>query len=207
MPVNRKMQARLDPRAPLVLDTRELGRRPGSLRRLSLPVPAPEGFGLELVGVPAGAQLDLDLRLESVMEGVLVSGTVTTVVVGECARCLGSIDDEVVADVQELFAYPDSATQETTSEDEVSRLEGDYLDLEPATRDAVLLALPLIPLCREDCPGLCAVCGERWDDLPPEHSHDQADPRWAALQEASENRAQRGSERAGNQFSDNSQES
>ena len=156
------------------------------MRRLSLPVPAPEGFGLELVGVPAGAQLFLDLRLESVMEGVLVSGTVTTKVVGECARCLGPIDGEVVADVQELFAYPDSATLETTSEDEVSRLEGDYLDLEPATRDAVLLALPLIPLCREDCPGLCAGCGERWDDLPPEHSHDQADPRWAALQQFSD---------------------
>ena len=203
MPVNRKTQARLDPRAPLVLDTRELGRRPGSMRRLSLPVPAPAGFGLELVGVPAGAQLLLDLRLESVMEGVLVSGTVTTAVTGECARCLDPVSDEVVAEVQELFAYPDSATQETTSKDEVSRLEGDYLDLEPATRDAVLLALPLIPLCREDCLGLCATCGERRDTLPPEHSHDQVDPRWAPLQEASENRAQK-DER---QLSDNSQES
>lgn len=187
MSVNRKTQARLDPRAPLVLDTRELGRRPGSMRRLSLPVPAPEGFGLELVGVPAGAQLSLDVRLESVMEGVLVSGTVTAAVVGECARCLGPISDEVVAEVQELFAYPDSSTEETTSKDEVSRLEGDYLDLEPATRDAVLLALPLIPLCREDCPGLCAGCGERRETLPPDHSHDQSDPRWAALQDLSDN--------------------
>ncbi|MGB9377287.1 MAG: YceD family protein [Mycobacteriales bacterium] len=156
------------------------------MRRLSLPVPAPEGFGLELVGVPAGAELGLDLRLESVMEGVLVSGTITAAVEGECARCLGPISDQVVAEVQELFAYPDSSTQETTSEDEVSRLEGDYLDLEPATRDAVLLALPLIPLCSEDCEGLCAVCGERRDGLPPDHSHDQADPRWAALQQLSD---------------------
>ncbi len=138
---------------------------------------------MELVGVPVGAQLALDLRLESVMEGVLVSGTVTVEVVGECARCLDPVSDEVVADVQELFAYPDSSTQETTSEDEVSRLEGDYLDLEPAVRDAVLLALPLIPLCREDCPGLCAVCGEQREGLPPDHSHDEVDPRWAALKQ------------------------
>lgn len=181
--MNRKTQARLDPRAPLVLNTRELGRRPGSMRRLSLPVPAPSGFGLELVGVPAGAQLQLDLRLESVIEGVLITGTVSAPVVGECARCLGAVTDEVVADVQELFAYPDSITEETTSEDEVSRLDGDYLNLEPVVRDALVLALPLIPLCREDCLGLCPTCGERRDELPPDHAHDQVDLRWAALKQ------------------------
>ena len=161
---------------------------------------------MELVGVPARAPLLLDLRLESVMEGVLVSGAVTASVVGECARCLGPVGGEVVAEIQELFAYPDSSTEETTSQDEVSRLEGDYLDLEPVARDAVLLVLPLIPLCREDCLGLCGTCGERWDTLPPEHSHYQADLRWAALQAASEDRAERGSER--DEYSrDNSQES
>ncbi len=136
-----------------------------------------------MVGVPAGAPLHLDLRLESVIEGVLVTGTVSAPVTGECARCLGPVTDEVVADVQELFAYPDSLTEETTSEDEVSRLDGDYLDLEPVARDAVVLALPLIPLCREDCLGLCATCGERLDELPAGHSHDQVDLRWAALQQ------------------------
>ncbi len=153
------------------------------MRRLSFPVPAPAGLGLEMVGVPMGAQLDLDLRLESVLEGVLVSGAVSAPVAGECARCLGPVTDDVVADIQELFAYPDSATEETTSEDEVSRTDGDYLDLEPVVRDAVVLALPLIPLCREDCPGLCATCGERRDVLPPDHTHDQVDLRWAALQQ------------------------
>jgi len=136
-----------------------------------------------MVGVPVGAPLDLDLRLESVIEGVLVSGTVTAPIEGECARCLGPVTGEVVTDVQELFAYPDSVTEETTSEDEVSRLDGDYLDLEPVVRDAVVLALPLVPLCREDCRGLCATCGERLDELPPGHAHDQVDPRWAALQQ------------------------
>ncbi len=136
-----------------------------------------------MVSVPAGAPLDLDVRLEAVMEGVLVTGTVSAPVTGECVRCLGPVTAEVVAHVQELFAYPDSATEETTSADEVSRLEGDYLDLEPVVRDTVVLALPLIPLCREDCLGLCATCGERREELPPDHRHDDVDPRWAALEQ------------------------
>ncbi len=157
------------------------------MRRLSFPVLAPDGLGLELVGVPAGARLHLDLRLESVMEGVLVTGTVSASVAGECARCLGPVTDELVVDMQELFAYPDSTTEETTSPGEVSRLEGDFCDLEPVVRDAVVLGLPLVPLCREGCPGLCAICGERWDELPTGHRHDQADPRWAALQQLHDN--------------------
>ena len=180
MPENRKPQTRLDPRQPLVLDTRELGRRPGSMRTLRLTVPAPEGLGGELIGVPAGADLDLDLRLESVMEGVLVSGTATAPLSGECGRCLEPVDTTSTVDLQELFAYADSEDQD----EDVSLLSGDLLDLEPALRDAVVLALPLTPLCREDCAGLCAECGERLDDLPEDHAHDAPDPRWAALQSA-----------------------
>jgi uncharacterized protein len=180
---NRKTQEHLDPRSPLVLDTRELGRRAGSLKRLSRPVPAPALLGLELVGVPEGADIELDLRLESVMEGVLVSGTATMPLAGECSRCLNEFTDELTVDIQELFAYPDSTTDVTTEEDELSRLQGDFLDLEPVLRDAVVLALPPNPLCREDCPGLCAECGVHWDDLPSGHTHDQVDPRWAGLQQ------------------------
>ena len=182
MPENRKSQHRLDPRQPLVVDTRELGRRPGSMREVRFPAPAPEGLGVELIGVPPGADLDLDLRLESVMEGVLVSGVATVPLTGECGRCLESVDDTLTVDLQELFAYPES---ETGGDDEdLARMEGDLLDLEPVLRDAVVLALPLTPLCREDCSGLCAECGERLDDLPEDHAHDAPDPRWAALQSA-----------------------
>jgi uncharacterized protein len=184
MPENRKTQApHIDPRSPLVLDTRELGRRPGSMKRLRRPVPAPDGFGLELIGVPQGATIDLDLRLESVMEGVLVSGTASMPAEGECGRCLDPFSETVVVDLQELFAYPDSTSDFTSTEDEVSRLQGDFLDLEPVLRDAVVLALPTNPLCREDCPGLCPECGVHLDELPSDHSHDQVDPRWAALQQ------------------------
>jgi uncharacterized protein len=176
-----KITPRLDPRQPLVLDTRELGRRPGSMRAVRWSVPAPADLGVELARVSQDAPLELDLRLEAVVEGVLVSGTVTAPVTGECARCLNPVAEELSVDLQELFAYPDSATEETTDEDEVSHLVGDLLDLEPLVRDALVLALPLSPLCREDCRGLCPGCGLRYDELPADHTHTTIDPRWAAL--------------------------
>lgn len=153
------------------------------MRTVQVTVPAPADLGLELIRVPEGAPLTLDLRLEAVQEGVLASGTLTAPVTGECGRCLDPITDEVVVDLQELYAYAHSATDDTTEEGEVSRLDGDLLDLEPVVRDAVVLGLPLTPVCREDCRGLCATCGARWDDLPPDHTHEQLDPRWAALAE------------------------
>ena len=175
--------ARLDPRRPFVLDVRELGRRAGSMRAVRVEVPAPAEMTVGMAGIPEGEPLTLDLRLESVVEGVLVSGTVTAPVTGECARCLTPVSDTVSVPVTELFAYPDSATEQTSEEDEVSHLVGDMLDLEPLVRDALVLDLPLSPLCRDDCRGLCAGCGERLDDLPADHTHTMTDPRWAALAE------------------------
>ena len=148
------------------------------MRTVRFPAPAPEDLGGELIGVPAGAEIDLDLRLESVMEGVLVSGTATAPLSGECGRCLEPVDETLTVDLQELFAYADSEDQD----EDVPLMEGDLLDLEPVLRDAVVLALPLTPLCRPDCAGLCAECGERLDDLPEDHAHAAADPRWTALQ-------------------------
>jgi uncharacterized protein len=172
-----RRSAPMDPRDPFVFDTRELGRRAGSMRHVSRTVPAPAELGLDVLGVPEGSDLALSLRLEAVMEGVLVSGQVTAALAGECVRCLDRLADTLEADVQELFAYPDSEV----SDDEAFRLEGDLLDLEPVVRDAVVLALPLSPVCRADCPGLCARCGARLAD-DPGHAHEEVDPRWAALQ-------------------------
>ena len=174
-------QTHLDPRSPLVLDTRDLPRRPGALRRVNRVVPAPADLGLELIRVPEGADLTLDLRMESVSEGVLVSGIASAPVAGECGRCLRPISDSVTVTIQELYAYEHSTTDETAGEDEVGRLQGDLINLEPVLRDAVVLALPTNPLCRADCPGLCPDCGAPWDELPADHSHQQVDPRWAAL--------------------------
>ena len=174
---------RLDPRAPLVLDTRELGRRPGSERKVTMTAPAPADLGIEVLRVPEGSPVELDLRLEAVVEGVLVTGTAHAELAGECVRCLTEISDEMDADFTELFVYDDGEAQaEGTEDGETSRLQGDLVDLEPVLRDAVVLNLPFQPLCSDDCPGLCAECGARLAD-DPEHRHDEPiDPRWAALQ-------------------------
>ena len=146
---------------------------------MSRKVEAPAELGIEILGVPEGSQVDLDLRLEAVMDGVLVTGTATADLEGECARCLEPIEDTTTVDIQELYLYEPADRDD--EDDDVSRLEGDLIDLEPALRDAVVLALPFQPLCQDDCPGLCAECGARLAD-DPDHRHDeQGDPRWAAL--------------------------
>jgi uncharacterized protein len=179
---SRNPLTRNDPNAPFKLDTRALGRQPGSSREEYLSVPAPGNFGVEMVGVPEGAAIDLDLRLEAVLEGVLVTGTATVPLTGECSRCLDPIASTFEADFQELFVYDDTRSGGNADDDEL-RLEGDLIDLEPVLRDAVVLALPLSPLCRDDCPGLCPECGARLADVEPGHRHDVADPRWAALRD------------------------
>lgn len=181
MPENSTLRPRLDPRDPFVLPIRELGRRPGSMQRLQRDAPAPAGLALDFVGVPDGAPLALDLRLEAVTEGVLVTGDLSAPLHGECGRCLDPVRDNLEVEICELFAYPDSTTDSTTEPGEVHRIVGDLIDLEPVVRDVVVLGLPMTPLCRPDCGGLCATCGQRLDDLPDGHVHDVIDPRWAAL--------------------------
>ena len=167
----------LDHRSGLVLDTRDLGRRAGALKVVQTSVEAPADLGIAVIGVPPGSPVELDLRLESVVEGVLVSGLATVQLRGECVRCLGEVSEELEIDVQELFVYPES----DATDDEASRLEGDLVDLEPLLRDGVVLDLPFQPLCREDCQGLCAECGANLNE-DPQHTHDAPlDPRWEKL--------------------------
>ena len=174
---------------------RQLGRQAGSALTQTRTVPAPDDLRLELIGVPAGADVPLEVRFEAVSEGVLVTGTAIAPLAGECARCLVPLTSSVTVGFQELYLYPESRhdkhdkhdDQEEQDAGELYHLDGDLLDLEPAFRDAVVLALPMSPLCREDCPGLCAECGARLADTGPDHRHDAAvDPRWAALQQLSE---------------------
>lgn len=173
-----------DARRPLVLDTRELGRRPGMMLEKQREVEAPEHLGTDVISVPEGQPMTLDLRLEAVMEGVLVSGSVRATATGACVRCLDPVDVPVDVSLQELFAYADRAAhhQEVDAEDDedVRELDGDLADLEPVIRDAVVPELPFQPVCRADCPGLCSECGARLAD-DPTHHHDQVDPRWKEL--------------------------
>ena len=130
------------------------------MRTVQATVPAPTDLGITVIGVPPGSPVDLDLRLESVVEGVLVTGTAVVQLSGECVRCLVGISDELEIDVQELFTYAES----DASEDEASRLEGDLIDLEPLLRDQVVLDLPFQPVCSPDCAGLCPICGANLND-------------------------------------------
>ncbi|MCG3756835.1 DUF177 domain-containing protein [Amycolatopsis sp. Poz14] len=183
-PAQNPRPAQFDDRSPWVVDTRELGRRAGLSRELRRSAPVPTSLGVPgVLEIREGEPVELDLMLESVVEGVLVTGTASAVATGECSRCLDPVTEDVEVDLTELFAYPGSATEETTDEDEIPRLVDDRIDLEPTVRDAVVLALPLAPLCREDCPGLCIECGVKWADLEPGHGHEKIDPRWAALVE------------------------
>ncbi len=150
------------------------------MRKAARTVPAPADMGTEVIAIPEDAEIELKLRLEAVMEGVLVSGTVTGVAVGECIRCLDEVRLPVEAQFSELFSYPENRVAEDEDED-VRSVEDDLIDLEPTLRDAVVLTLPFQPVCREDCPGLCSECGAKLAD-DPAHTHETADPRWAALQ-------------------------
>ena len=168
------------PRGALVFDTRTLGRQAGSARTQQLTVPAPDDLRLELARVPAGADMHLDVKFEAVTEGVLVTGSATAPLAGECARCLRPLNTSVTASFTELYLYADGRRthdkhdkhdkhdrrnsrewfdEDTEQDDEERYLDGDLLDLEPVLRDAVVLTLPMSPLCQEDCPGLCAECG------------------------------------------------
>ncbi|MGB8387142.1 YceD family protein [Mycobacterium sp.] len=172
--------ARRHPTSPMTVDITRLGRRPGAMVTLRDTVPSPSRIGLDMIAIDPGAPLELDLRIESVSEGVLVTGTVAAPTVGECARCLTKVNGRVQVGLTQLFAYPGSTTEATTEEDEVGRIVDDTVDLEQCIIDAVGLELPLSPVCAPDCPGLCPECGVSLS-AEPGHHHDRIDPRWAKL--------------------------
>ncbi len=183
MPQSRKnSSARLDPRKPLVFSTLDLGRSPGSEYSQKRTVPAPAYVEAGLAGVAEGSDVELDVRMEAVSEGVLVTATARAQVTGECARCLEPVSQPVEVRAQELFAY---SADDGQADAEGYSLQGDLLDFEPVLHDALVLALPLAPLCQADCPGLCVECGVPLAQAGPDHGHGPAiDPRWASLQQA-----------------------
>lgn len=171
---------------PWVFDTRELVRRPGTMRALERVVTVTEPIGTDVIAIGTGQPVRIEGRMESVVEGVLVTGSAAGVATGVCVRCLDDVSTEVDVSFQELFAYPDRAAHHREVDagqhdtDEERMLEDDVMDLEDLIRDAVVTALPFQPVCRDDCPGLCSECGARLAD-DPEHQHDVIDPRWSAL--------------------------
>ena len=154
----------------------EILGHPGEYRDIRLDRPI-SGVRTPLARVTE-APVHAELRAESVVEGILVTGTVRAGTTLSCSRCLDEFPSEVGLELCELFAGPG---HESSVEDEAYRVEGTEVDLEPMLRDALTLALPFHPLCREECPGLCARCGRRLDVGSCDCFQEETDPRWAEL--------------------------
>ncbi|MBN9141278.1 MAG: DUF177 domain-containing protein [Micrococcales bacterium] len=162
-------------KSPYLVPVHDLMHRPGELRERVLEFPAPEQLGEAVAVVKPGTPIRIDLRLEGLHDGVLVTGEVDTTADGECVRCLDAVELPVEVEFQELFAY---------SEDEAFdfAIRDDHVNLESVVRDAVVLALPFQPVCRPDCPGLDPITGEKLQDGAVAQNREAADPRWAALE-------------------------
>ena len=177
-------------RSPFLFNCHDLPRRAGEMREYSFSIEDHGGLGFDVLSIPKDEPIDIDLKIESVSEGVLVSAHIESIAIGECGRCLEPLEFDINEDFQELYEYEkdrrDSGKKKNSDSDEVDELEvrqmdGDQIDLDGPIRDAIILNLPLNPLCSADCKGLCPDCGEKLASLPADHAHEKVDARWAAL--------------------------
>jgi uncharacterized protein len=153
----------------------ELTRRPGHTSTLELAIDLAEAMGQGAASVPAGAKIEVDLRLESIHEGVLATGEVFTKAASLCSRCLEPLELAVEVDFQELFAY-------SLEQEDDFLIQDEKINLEQAITDAVVLSLPFKPVCSEDCLGLCSECGLNFAQ-DPNHVHEASiDSRWSGLE-------------------------
>ena len=187
---------------PFLFNTHDLPRRPGEMLEYELTIDSHETLGFEVLAIAADEPIDIDLRIESVAEGVLATATVRTEASGECGRCLDPVFYDVDETFQELYEYVEDPRQarkknkpgkaghkraqksddDDLDEDLIRQMDGELIDLDGPIRDAIILNLPINPLCDADCPGLCPDCGIKWIELPEEHEHAPADIRWAGLE-------------------------
>ena len=162
--------------SPYVIPVHDIMHKAGAMREFKLDIEVPSALGDAIVTVSEGTELDLDLRLESVHEGILATGEVFVDAEGECSRCLDPLIVPIEVDFQELFAYS------LTNEDDFV-VDDEQIDLEQVIRDAVVLSLPFQPVCRKNCLGLCPDCGVKLAENPHHVHETAADPRWSALEE------------------------
>jgi uncharacterized protein len=188
-------------RSVFIFNTHDLPHRAGEMREHQLSLLLSEPLGVDLLAIKPGESIEVELRITSVDEGVLATGEITAVATGECGRCLDPITWPIDEAFTELFYYETAASRAAEKgkkgaksiskreekkdidleSDELTFMIGDEIDLELPIRDAVILNLPVNPLCSDECPGLCQGCGEKWINLPADHAHNPEDPRWAAL--------------------------
>ena len=177
--------------SPFLFNCHDLPRRAGEIREFELTITEHESMGLPFFAIPVGEAIEVDLRISAVSEGVLASAEVRALAVGECTRCLDRIELDLDESFNELFIYETDPRSRSSKrhekeivvedEEEVLTMQGDSIDLEGPIRDALILNLPVNPLCSEDCLGLCPGCGVKWVELPEDHGHDEVDIRWAGL--------------------------
>ncbi len=180
------------PRLPQVytLNTHELARRAGEMKEYQLDIEVPEKVGVELISVPVGEIIEVDARLESVTEGILLTAEIFAVAKGECTRCLDPVEIELDRKIQELYYYAQkserSKKKRNDDEDDLDTeeelmMDGDIMDMEGPIRDAIVLSLPINPVCGPECQGLCPECGAKWVEVGQDHAHETIDARWASL--------------------------
>ena len=162
-------------------NTHELPRRAGEMKQYHITIELDEPIGIDVIKVPKGP-LQLDLKLEAVAEGILVSGDFQVIAKGEWIRCLDPIELEIDKSFQELYSYKANPDLDEEEASDQLLMDGDYIDLEAPIRDGIVLSMPINPVCDEECEGLCPECGLKWRELPASHAHEQIDARWSGLQ-------------------------
>jgi len=189
-------------RSPYLFSTHDLPRRPGEMREYFVPIEVHDVMGFDILAIATDEPIDIELKLESVSDGVLATANVRSLATGECTRCLDPVEIDIDENFVELYEYSEDPRilrkrekkmserakakkleeEELDEEDEIRQMDGEDIDLEGPIRDAIILNLPINPLCTPDCPGLCPECGEKWRDLPDDHAHQVTDIRWAGLE-------------------------
>ena len=154
----------------------DLLHRPGNMRQLTIKETLESEIGTPVARIPVGSNLEIDLRLESVHEGILATGQVFGDGIADCSRCLDEINLEIEVDFQELFAYS------STSDDELV-VDGENIDIEQVVIDSVVLNLPFQPVCSESCSGLCPECGVKLSENPGHEHEKPVDSRFEALKD------------------------
>jgi uncharacterized protein len=157
----------------LRMNVADLLRRPGSTREVHLEVPV-TGLENPSTTVDAEQPLSIDLRLESLSAAIVASGRVRGCWRAVCSRCLTPLEADFDLALREVF-------EEDPIEDETYPLRQEEIDLEQPLRDLVVPELPLVPLCDEECLGLCPSCGANRNDDPCQCGSESRDPRWDAL--------------------------
>jgi uncharacterized protein len=156
----------------LRLNTVELLRQPGLRRDVDVAIPPSD---LDVHDERLVGDIVVALAAESTVDGIVVSGTVGVRWGDECRRCLAAVDRRQAMEVDELY-------QDEVVDDDAFELGRDALDLSSTVRDAVVLALAdPPPLCRDDCAGICPVCGADRNVTVCGCDTEVRDDRWAAL--------------------------